>query len=58
MRAVYDQIARVARTGATVFITGESGTGKEVVAQTVHDLSRRRKQAVPGRQLRRDLAAT
>jgi len=26
-----------------VFITGESGTGKEVVAQTVHDLSRRRK---------------
>uniref|UniRef100_UPI0005BD1B92 sigma-54 interaction domain-containing protein n=1 Tax=Azohydromonas australica TaxID=364039 RepID=UPI0005BD1B92 len=28
----------------SVFITGESGTGKEVVAQTVHDLSRRRKQ--------------
>jgi two-component system, NtrC family, response regulator AtoC len=27
-----------------VFITGESGSGKEVVAQTVHDLSRRRKQ--------------
>ena len=29
---------------STVLITGESGTGKEVVAQTVHDLSRRRKQ--------------
>ena len=28
----------------SVFITGESGTGKEVVARTVHDLSRRRKQ--------------
>ena len=25
-----------------MFITGESGTGKELVAQTVHDLSRRR----------------
>ena len=27
-----------------MFVTGESGTGKEVVARTVHDLSRRRKQ--------------
>ncbi len=42
MLRVYDQIARVAGTGVTVFITGESGTGKELVAQTVHDLSRRR----------------
>ncbi|HSW04611.1 sigma-54-dependent transcriptional regulator [Aquabacterium sp.] len=44
MQRVYEQIARVAGTGVTVFITGESGSGKEVVAQTVHDLSRRRKQ--------------
>jgi two-component system, NtrC family, response regulator AtoC len=44
MQRVYEQIARVAATGVTVFITGESGSGKEVVAQTVHDLSRRRKQ--------------
>ena len=43
MQRVYEQISRVAGTGVTVFITGESGTGKEVVAQTVHDLSRRRK---------------
>lgn len=43
MRRVYEQISRVAGTGVTVFITGESGTGKEVVAQTIHDLSRRRK---------------
>ncbi|NRF68163.1 sigma-54-dependent Fis family transcriptional regulator [Aquincola sp. S2] len=43
MRRVYQQISRVAGTGVTVLITGESGTGKEVVAQTVHDLSRRRK---------------
>jgi DNA-binding NtrC family response regulator len=42
MRRVYEQVARVAGTGVTVFITGESGTGKEVVARTVHDLSRRR----------------
>jgi two-component system, NtrC family, response regulator AtoC len=44
MQRVYEQISRVAVTAVTVFITGESGTGKEVVAQTVHDLSRRRKQ--------------
>ena len=44
MQRVYEQISRVAATSVTVFITGESGTGKEVVAQTVHDLSRRRKQ--------------
>lgn len=44
MRSVYEQISRVAATAVTVFITGESGTGKEMVARTVHDLSRRRKE--------------
>lgn len=44
MQRVYEQISRVAATGVTVLVTGESGSGKEVVAQTVHDLSRRRKQ--------------
>ena len=43
MQRIYQQISRVAGTSVSVFITGESGTGKEVVAQTVHDLSRRRK---------------
>ncbi|MBC7940870.1 MAG: sigma-54-dependent Fis family transcriptional regulator [Chitinophagaceae bacterium] len=43
MQRVYEQISRVAGTSITVFIAGESGSGKEVVAQTVHDLSRRRK---------------
>jgi len=43
MQRVYEQVSRVAGTSVTVFLTGESGTGKEVVAQTVHDLSRRRK---------------
>jgi DNA-binding NtrC family response regulator len=42
MALIYEQIARVAGTSVTVFITGESGTGKELVARTVHDLSRRR----------------
>ena len=45
MQRVYQQIERVAATSVTVFIVGESGTGKELVAQTVHDLSRRRSQA-------------
>jgi two-component system, NtrC family, response regulator HydG len=45
MQAVYDLVAKVAPTDATVLLTGESGTGKEVVAQTIHDLSRRRRGA-------------
>jgi len=44
MQRVYDLVGRVAPTDATVFLTGESGTGKEVVAQTLHELSRRRQQ--------------
>src|SRR5262245_51902134 len=44
MGQVYDLIARVAPTDATVCIVGESGTGKEVVAQAVHELSRRREE--------------
>src|ERR671914_219436 len=44
MQKVYDQIARVAPTPATVLITGESGTGKELVSQTLHDLSQRKKE--------------
>jgi DNA-binding NtrC family response regulator len=44
MKSVYNQISRVAPTGAAVFIIGESGTGKEMVAHIIHDLSRRRKE--------------
>ena len=43
MQRVYDLIARVAPTNASVLLTGESGTGKEMVAQTIHELSRRRR---------------
>ena len=32
---------RVASTNAPVLITGESGTGKELIAQAIHELSRR-----------------
>jgi DNA-binding NtrC family response regulator len=42
MLDVYDLVARVAPTDATVLITGESGTGKELVAQTIHALSARK----------------
>jgi PAS domain S-box-containing protein len=36
-----EQVALVAPTDANVLITGESGTGKELVAQAVHNDSRR-----------------
>ena len=45
MQAVYDQISRVAPTAASVLLIGESGTGKELAAQTLHELSLRRKHA-------------
>ena len=44
MQKVYDLIARVAKTEATILITGETGTGKELVAQTIHELSRRHRE--------------
>ena len=43
MQKIYDLIARVAKTNASIILSGETGTGKEVVARTIHDLSRRSK---------------
>jgi two-component system, NtrC family, response regulator AtoC len=43
MQIVYDLVAKVAATDAAVFVLGETGTGKELVAQTLHDMSRRAK---------------
>ena len=43
MRELYEKIARVAPTEATVLVQGDSGTGKEVVARTIHELSSRRR---------------
>ena len=36
MQAVYDLIAQVCKSDATVLIRGESGTGKELVAHAIH----------------------
>jgi DNA-binding NtrC family response regulator len=43
MQRVYDMVERVAPTDSTVLIIGETGTGKDLVAETVHQLSRRSK---------------
>src|SRR5215831_1778040 len=48
MQHVYDLIARVAPTEASVLLTGESGTGKELAAETIHLLSRRRSESFLG----------
>lgn len=41
MENLYQQIEKVAITDAAVLLAGESGTGKELIAQTIHQLSRR-----------------
>ena len=42
MQAVWDMVAKVADSNASVLITGESGTGKEIVANRLHRLSSRK----------------
>jgi len=44
MREVFQMIAQVSRSTATVLIRGESGTGKELVAHAIHYNSLRAKQ--------------
>ncbi len=43
MQRVFDVLARVSATQATVLVLGESGTGKELVAQALHQNSPRSK---------------
>lgn len=44
MRQLYQQLAQISETDASILITGESGTGKELVANAIHQKSRRRDQ--------------
>lgn len=45
MRLVYEQIAQVADSTATVLIRGASGTGKELVARAIQSISPRKNNA-------------
>ncbi|MBC8153499.1 MAG: sigma-54-dependent Fis family transcriptional regulator, partial [Bacteroidetes bacterium] len=42
--AILTTIGRIAPTDAPVLITGESGTGKELIAEAIHQNSRRKRQ--------------
>ena len=45
-KQVIELARRVAATDASVFITGESGAGKEMIAQFIHERSRRRSRSM------------
>ncbi|MFC1884007.1 sigma-54 interaction domain-containing protein [Thermodesulfobacteriota bacterium] len=42
MRAVFYQIVKVAPTDSIVLIQGQTGTGKEVIAESIHEHSKRK----------------
>jgi DNA-binding NtrC family response regulator len=44
MQRLYDMLARISRSEATVLVLGETGTGKDLVAQAIHSMSRRAKE--------------
>jgi two-component system response regulator AtoC len=41
MKKILQDLEKIAKSHASVFITGESGTGKEVIAGAIHELSSR-----------------
>ncbi|MGO8997162.1 MAG: sigma-54-dependent transcriptional regulator [Polyangiaceae bacterium] len=43
MKKLVEQIARAAKSAASVLVTGERGTGKELVARAIHTMSPRAK---------------
>lgn len=43
MQRLFQQVAQVADSDATILLTGETGTGKEVLARVIHTNSRRSK---------------
>jgi two-component system response regulator AtoC len=42
MKKIIQDLEKIAKSNASVFITGESGTGKEVIAGAIHELSSRK----------------
>jgi len=47
MHEVFETVKQVAPTKTTVLLTGDSGTGKELIAQAVHQYSRRKGRFIP-----------
>ncbi len=45
MQEVYELVTKASATDVNVVIYGESGTGKDLIAQTIHEMSHRRKKA-------------
>ncbi len=41
MKQILEDVVKIAKSNASVFISGESGTGKEVIAQAIHFQSER-----------------
>ena len=48
MKSILETIEKVAKTDANILILGENGTGKELIARTIHQQSKRSKEAFIG----------
>lgn len=46
LKTIYENIKKVAKTDATIMLYGESGTGKEVFAKIIHQISKRKNNAI------------
>lgn len=41
MKALFEELSKIAKTSASIFLTGETGTGKEIVSRYIHASSLR-----------------
>ena len=55
MKKIFDLVAVVSKTDATMLIEGETGTGKDLIAKVIHDSSARKQKCPLSKSIARPL---